>query len=71
MTPEDEYKTLVNSIAENIATLADAVNASLGGKLKKKALVVLLANSTKLSQSQITAVLDALSTLKEDWLEDK
>lgn len=58
----------VESIARNIATLAKAVNALLTGQLKRKALVVLLANSSALPQREVDRVLTALADLEKDWL---
>lgn len=58
----------VESIASNIANLAKSVNALLGGPLRKKTLLVLLANSTGFPQSTVDRVLVALSEMEKDWL---
>lgn len=64
-------RELIESIAGNIASLAKAVAALLGGPLKKKALVILLANTSGQSQVSVEAVLKALETLEADWLNKK
>jgi spore germination protein GerM len=68
-TPEQKaYRETVEKIASNIATLADAVASLLNGPLKKKALVILLASSSRQTQATVEAVLSALQTLRGDWL---
>jgi hypothetical protein len=61
-------REIVEGIARNILTLSRAVASLLNGPLKKKALVVLLAQSSQLPQSKVEAVLKALETLEADWL---
>lgn len=58
----------VESIANNISALAGSVRALLNGKLKQKALVILLAHSSGIPQYQVANLLTALSTLEKDWL---
>jgi len=58
----------VESIARNIAALARAVGALLDGPLKKRALLVLLANSSGQSQNTVDQVLIALASMEKDWL---
>lgn len=68
-TPEQKAnRELVEQIAGNISNLAKAVSSLLNGPLKKKALVILLANSSRLSQDKVEAVLKALEDLEADWL---
>jgi len=68
-TPEQKaYRETVEKIANNIASLADAVGSLLNGPLKRKALVVLLASSSKLSQETVSTVLKSLEELRGDWL---
>ncbi len=68
-TPEEEKNRLmVEQIAGNIASLSKAVSALLNGQLKKRAIVLLLANSTGMSQSAVENVLKALENLETDWL---
>lgn len=68
-TPEQKaYRELVESIAGNITKLADAVASLLNGPLKKRALVLLLASSSRCTQKQVEDVLKALEDLKKDWL---
>lgn len=68
-TPEQiAYREMVEKIAGNIASLAKAVNALMNGPLKKRALVVLLANSSGQSQVTVEKVLGALQDLEKDWL---
>ena len=61
------YRETVETIATNIGNLADAVS-SLNGPLKRKALVVLLASSARMSQATVAEVLKALEGLRGDWL---
>lgn len=64
-----QYRETVESIARNIASLTKAVAALLHGPLKKRALVVLLASSSGLSQAAVSQVLDALASMEKDWLQ--
>lgn len=61
-------REIVEGIAKNITTLARAVASLINGPLKKKALVVLLAQSSQLPQNKVEQVLKALETLESDWL---
>jgi hypothetical protein len=65
------YEETVTMIASNIAELAKAVESLLRGPLKRRALVVLLASSSRLSQQHVEAVLNALETLNKDWLNQR
>jgi hypothetical protein len=56
------------SIAKNIAALAKSVEGLLSGPLKRRALVILLANSSGLAQTHVDKVLTALADLEKDWL---
>jgi putative AlgH/UPF0301 family transcriptional regulator len=68
-TPDEvKNREIVEGIAANISSLARAVNALLGGPLKKKALVILLASSAQMPQTQVEKVLKALQDLEGDWL---
>lgn len=68
-TPEQKaYRETVEKIANNIASLAEAVESLLNGPLKRRALVVLLAVSSKQPQTVVDDVLRALASLKGDWL---
>ena len=68
-TPEQKaYRETVEKIANNIATLADAVSSLMNGPLKKKALVVLMAQSSGQSQRTVDIVLQSLQNLRGDWL---
>lgn len=55
-------------IAQDIAAIAEAMKKIDGGKLTRKALVILLAHETKLAQKNIKAVLDALHALGKLYL---
>jgi len=71
-TPEQKaYREVVEGIAGNISALAKAVRGLLNGPLKKKALTVLLAQSSGLPQNKVDAVLKALEDLESDWLNKK
>jgi hypothetical protein len=65
---QKEYREIVERIASNIANLCKAVEALLHGPLKRKALVILLANSSGQSQASVDAVLRSLETMRGDWL---
>ncbi len=62
------YEETVAEIAGNIKSLATAVERLLNGPLKRRALVVLLASSARLSQQYVEVVLNALENLDKDWL---
>lgn len=71
-TPEQKaYREIVEGIAGNIARLAQAVKSLLNGPLKKQALIVLLATSSRLPQNKVEDVLKALENLESDWLNKK
>lgn len=65
---EEENKMMIEAIAVNIANLASSVKSLLNGPLKKKAIVILLAQSSQLPQIQVEKVLKALEDLEADWL---
>lgn len=65
---QKKNREAVQSIAKNIASLSRAVAALLNGPLKKDALVVLIANSSGLSQNNVREVLKALQELEGRWL---
>lgn len=68
-TPEARRaRETVESIAKNLQALASAVQAVVNGPLKRKTLLVLLANSTGMTQGQVDNVLSALQNLEKDWL---
>lgn len=68
-TPEQKaYRETVEKIATNIGNLADAVASLISGPLKKKALVILLAASSRQPQGVVDDVLIALQNLRGDWL---
>lgn len=69
-TPEQKaMREAAEAIAKNLTSLARAVESLLKGPLKKKALVVLLAQSSQLPQNKVEQVLKALETLESDWLQ--
>lgn len=65
---QKKYRELVESIAGNIASLANSVTALLNGPVKKRAIVLLLASSSGQSQHNVEQILKALESLKADWL---
>lgn len=65
---QKQQREIIERIAGNIGALAKAVKALLGGQLKKKALVVLLAASSGLPKNKVEQVLKALEDLEADWL---
>jgi hypothetical protein len=71
-TPEQKAaRELTEQIAGNIASLAKAVSSLLRGPLKKRALVILLANSSGIGIGNVEKVLTALEDLEKDWLNKK
>lgn len=58
----------VESIARNIASLARAVDALLKGQLKRRAIVLLLSQSSGIGRENVDKVLTALTDLEKDWL---
>lgn len=68
-TPEEKAnREMIEGIANNISSLARSVRALLNGPLNKRALTVLLASSSGLSQEKVKAVLTALENLDKEWL---
>lgn len=71
-TPEQRAnRELVEQIAGNIASLSRAVVSLLNGPLNKRAIVLLLANSSGMPQEKVSKVLRALEDLEADWLKKK
>lgn len=68
VSEEQRNRELTESIAKHLSDLAASVSALMKGPLKKRALVILLANSSGISQAQVSNVLDALANLERDWL---
>lgn len=67
----DEQKRnreMVEGIAQNISSLARAVTALLGGPLKKRTIIVLLAASSGQSKAAVENILNAMQDLEKDWL---
>lgn len=68
-TPEQKRnRETTESIASNIGKLADTVSALLKGPLNRKALLLLLANSSGMSKGQVDTVLVAVENLGKDFL---
>lgn len=61
-------RELIEKIAGNLGSLADSVSSLMNGPLNKRALIVLLASSSKMSQVDVQKVLTALTELRKDWL---
>mgnify|MGYP000948458148 FL=1 len=71
-TPEQKaYREVVEQIAGNITALAKAVSSLLNGPLNRRALIILLASSSRVPQEKVKDVLAALETLEKDWLNKK
>lgn len=64
-------REVVEQIAGNIAALAKGVHSLLNGPLNKRALIILLASSSGVSQENIKKVIAALESLEPDWLNKK
>lgn len=65
---QKRQREIIEGIANNIAALGKAVQALINGPLNRKALMILLASSSKVSQEKVSDVLKALETLEADWL---
>lgn len=65
---EKKYQEMVEEIAKNIAQLSRGVHVLLNGRLTERAVVVLLASSTRLNKEVVSNVLDAISGLEKKWL---
>lgn len=65
---EKQQRELIEGIAQNISDLAGAVKSLLGGKLKRKAIAILLAHASGESQTVVNKVLDAAADLEKDWV---
>jgi hypothetical protein len=63
-----KYRETVETIATNIAMLSEAVSSVLRGPLKRRTLIVLLANSSGLKQHVVESVLAAVESMQADWL---
>jgi len=68
---QKSQREAIEKIAGNIQSLAEAVRSLLSGPLNRRALIVLLASSSTLSQEKVKQVLDALERLDKDWLNKK
>jgi hypothetical protein len=62
---------MVETIAKTLSDLAASVSALLNGPLKRRTLLILLSNSSGLSQTQVDNVLTALENLEKDWLKPR
>lgn len=68
-TPEErQARETVEALAEAIITMAEATRKLIGGKVKRKAIIILLAESSKLSKERVGKVLDAIEQLDKDYL---
>lgn len=67
---QDEIRAreMIEGIASNIAQLSRQVSNLMSGRLKKKSLVILLAQSARMSQTQVEQVLNAIVNLERDHL---
>lgn len=64
-------REMVERIAGNIQSLTDAVRSLINGPLNRRALVILLATSSRQPQVAVEAILKALETMDKDWLNKK
>lgn len=68
-SPDDkQYRENVEDIACNIAKLSRQVNMLLTGRLKRKAVIILLANSSGYSKTIIDDVLKAIEGMEAEYL---
>lgn len=66
---EKQARETVQTIAETITNLADAVRGLSKGPLNKKALIVLLAHASQRSQAEVKNMLDAIESLDKNYLD--
>jgi len=71
MAGEKTNEEFIQEIAENISRLAGSVQVLLEGKLKKRAIVLLLVDSSGLPQYQVSNLLDSIANLENDWIKKK
>ena len=68
-TPEEKAnREMVEGIATNIARLSREVTALLSGRVKQKTIIILLSHATQLPQSTVKQVLEAITSLEKDYL---
>lgn len=65
---EKKYQEMVEEIATNIAKLSRQTAALLGGRLNRKAVVLLLSSMTQMPQRTIEYVLNALEQMEDVYL---
>lgn len=65
---QKRQREAIEGIARHISALAKSVATLLNGPLNKRALLILLANSSGCSQREVDAVLTALNDMEKDWL---
>jgi hypothetical protein len=58
----------VEAIAKGVVHVSEAIKELQAGRLNDKAILVLLAHSTGLSQKHIKAVIDGLGTLSDLYI---
>ena len=66
MTSEQEEA--LNQLASNIEELSAAVSKILNGRIKRETIIILLSHTTKMSQTNIRYVLNAIERMSEDHL---
>ena len=68
-TPEEKKnRETTESIAKNLMSLVESIQALLKGPLKRKTLLVLLAHSSGMNQRDVDKVLQSVESLAKDWL---
>jgi 2-phospho-L-lactate guanylyltransferase (CobY/MobA/RfbA family) len=66
VVPNDP-KITKDVLATTISKLSDATSALLNSGLNEKAILTLLADSTKLSKKSIKRIIDAINQLRADY----
>lgn len=64
---EQKAKETVETVARAVTALAESTRAFLGGKLNKRAILVLLASASGESQATIEKILDAAAELDKTF----
>lgn len=65
---QKQMREMTEGIARNLSELTNGVKALMGGKLKKKAIYLLLAHTSGMSRSDVERVVDAIQNLEKDWV---
>lgn len=66
--PDPAEEVPAEVLAQAILDISEGMKKLNGSKLKRRAIVLLIHDQSKVSCSNINLVLDSLDTLKETWI---